>query len=408
MAKNAKKSLFLSFFVVIMLFLTSFLLVGCFGRNVPVTDIIIDYESVELYKGQAWSPVYKIAPKNANNYQIKFSSSNQEVASFNRNIQLVCKEYGETTVTISIVDKDISKSFKVNVTDGKPIFINLNYPATALYYYENEEISLDDFSASITFESGVIKDVDLTELEIDYPRYATKDSKIKFTYQNVSREINLIVQEDLPLEMIVNSLPNKTEYFIGEKFDASGLEVVIKYLSGKLEKIEDYKIDVDVIDVGTNKATITYGEFSESIELKAKAQRVVSSFAQLQQAVNEGVNSIMFARGANFNTSTPLLFENAKDITIYAEQNSVSLNGSNIIPIKIVGKIENVRLINFTLSTIGDNPPKNMIDLSNCSGGTLILKNMNFASSQTESLLLPPDIDLNITYNNCNFDNQEN
>ena len=78
-----------------------------------------------------------------------------------------------------------------------------------------------------------------------------------------------------------------------------------------------------------------------------KARKTANSLQQLQTLINEGCDSIKLANGLAFSTSTPLVLENAENITIFAESSNCYINGNSIMPIVIKGKIKNVRFINF-------------------------------------------------------------
>ncbi len=405
MTKKLQKSTIFTILFTFILICTSFLLVGCFNKVVYPERIEFESPSIEMYLNQVKTIELNVYPKKAKNYKLKCSSSDTSIISFDRYSNMVANSYGKATITIEVVDTNISQSMEVTVNDGKIAYIEARYPSSAIYYFTGERIDLKDIEVYGVYQSREKEDkIDLSQCVIEHPTYAEDGATIKITYKDLTTiEIPLIVREDRIIEMNIDSLPIKTSYFIGEKFDKTGLEVSLKYYSGRVEKITNYQIDKETIDVGDKFITITYQDFTEKISISAKAKKIVNSFKELQDAINENVDSIMLANGANFNTSTPLILENAKNITIFSQKKTDSLNGIDIIPIKIVGKIENVRFINLTLSSIGDNAAEHMIDLSQCTGGSVTFKDMTFSASQQNALLLPIDVDLSTTFNNCTF-----
>ncbi len=404
MIKKLKKTTIFTILLTFMLVCTSFLLAGCFNKTVLPERIELEKQTDNLYLNQIKEINYNVYPKNAKNYTLNFTSSNYDIISFDKRANMIAKDYGEAIITIKVKDTNISQSMKVTVGDGKINYINLKYPASATYYFTGEKIDLSEIEVYGHYESGKEILLDHSECTFDYPEIAQTNTKITVTYKDLpSQEIPITVREDRVIELNIDSMPNKTSYFVGEKFDKTGLEVSLKYYSGKIEKLTDFALDKDILDVGDDKVIISYNDFEKEIAITVKAKRIVSSSSELQQAINEGVESIMLAKGAKFNTNNQIILENAKNITIYAQNKTDLLNGIEIIPFKVIGKIENVRLINFTLSSTGETPAENMIDLSNCTGGSIILKNMHFESSQSNALLLPEDVDISVAYNNCSF-----
>ncbi len=404
MTKKQQKSTIFTILLTFIVILSSFLFVGCFNKTVLPERIELANENQTMYLNQVLEINLNVYPKKAKNYKLLYKSSDNSIVSFDRYANMVANKYGEATITVSVIDTDISQSMKVTVGDGKMNNISLVYPTTATYYFTGEKIDPSEIEVYGRYESGKEEKIDLSECTVEHPTYATEGAKIKITYKDLpSKEIALTVREDRVIEMNIDSLPNKTNYFIGEEFDKTGLEVSLKYYSGKIEKLENYQIDKKIIDVGDNEVTISYGDFKQKIKITAKARRVVSSFSQLQDAINEGVDSIMFSSGSKFNTTTPLILENAKNITIFAQNQIEALNGINTIPIKVIGKIENVRFINLTLSSIGDSPSENLIDFSQCIGGNVTFKDLRFLTSQQNALILPQEVDLSTTFNNCTF-----
>ena len=73
------------------------------------------------------------------------------------------------------------------------------------------------------------------------------------------------------------------------------------------------------------------------------------------------------------------------------------------MPIVIKGKIKNVRFINFGISSSGNSQLESLIDLSQCTGGTLLLKNMTFSVGKDKVFSNPNEVDFNETFNNCKY-----
>ncbi len=57
----------------------------------------------------------------------------------------------------------------------------------------------------------------------------------------------------------ISKMPNKTSFFVGDKFDSSGLEISVNYSNGQKEIINsDYSVSCDLSSAGEKTATVSY------------------------------------------------------------------------------------------------------------------------------------------------------
>ncbi len=77
------------------------------------------------------------------------------------------------------------------------------------------------------------------------------------------------VDEKLPLGIEITQKPDKTEYYVGESLDITGLEVTVSYNTEHHEAVEDYTLsDFDPDQLGTQTITVTYGEFTDAFDVE--------------------------------------------------------------------------------------------------------------------------------------------
>lgn len=403
MTKKAKKSVFLPIFLLITIAMTAILLAGC-GKDVPVKEVKINYDSIEIYKGQVVALDYSVLPNNANNYTLTIKSSDKSIVALNSSGYLMGVNYGTATITIAISDTELSDSCTVTVGDGKITEISLNTAGLKTTYYENDRIDTSGLKVFGKYQSGKEEELDLTACKITHPEYAVQGAKIVVEYEGTrAQEVDLTILKDAVEGLEVTSSPTKTEYYFGERFDQSGMKVALKYRSGKTEEVQNFSVENAVIQPGQKEITIIYGDYQTKISITSNARRIVRSLSDLQSAIDEGIDSVMLAHGFTSTFESPLVLENVKNLTIYSERSTNSLNGQEIIPIKIVGKIENVKFINFTLASTGESPATHLVDFSACTGGTITFKDMTFNATQTEALLVPTGNPVEITFSNCTY-----
>ncbi len=403
MAKKLIKNITFTCLIAIILLFSSCLLIGCGKKKVAIEDIKINLESTECFLGQSKMLYFTKTPLNANDYQLIWSSSNKEIVSVNWEGEITGNNYGEAEITLQVKGTDISSKCKVTVNDGAMAGLRINTGTAKHTYYEGERIDPTGLIITGVYESLKEVQIDYNDCLIQHPEFAEEGATIKVTYGGITREYELLIKKDIPLGLEITTKPTKTEYFIGETFDPTGMEVVMKYSSGKKELITGYTFDNSPIDVNQLQVKISYEKFSELVSIKSVARRIVTEPEELQSAINEGVSSIMITNGILRTLNSPIILENAKDITIFSQRDNTTLRGWEIVPIKIIGTIENVRFIGFTIEAGGTQPAENIFDLSDCTGGILTLKNMRFTTSQPNTALLPNELDVTIAYNNCRF-----
>ncbi len=74
-----------------------------------------------------------------------------------------------------------------------------------------------------------------------------------------------VVVEKYVVEIMIDSFPDKREYFLGESLDLSGLVMMAIYDNGDIEEITDYEVTgFDNTKTGRQVLTVSYGEFEDS------------------------------------------------------------------------------------------------------------------------------------------------
>ena len=206
-----------------------------------------------------------------------------------------------------------------------------------------------------------------------------EDNEIKVTCNGKTKSYFAIVIKDFVADIEITTLPNKTSYIIGEEFDKTGMQVSLIYASQKRELTEDYTIDTTYLEYNQKEVKISYKSFSKTIDVKTRAQITVNSIADLQQAINNGYTSIMITDGI-YNTSSQIVISSAENLVIFGESQNTTINGFDIIPIKIQGECESVIISNLTLCCKGDSVQEYQIDFSSCQSGEITLNNLIYTS----------------------------
>ena len=115
----------------------------------PVTDIVVSTENVILQVGESFKITATIVPDDADNKSITYKSENQNIVSVDNNGNLTGLQEGETTVTVSSREGNISKEIDVKVIrklqEGEIIFDNsLKINANEITGLKNKNNTADE------------------------------------------------------------------------------------------------------------------------------------------------------------------------------------------------------------------------------------------------------------------------
>lgn len=373
--KNTKKLSFLTIFIVFFVIFSSFLLISCGKEMVPPEEISISQSQTTLFLGQRKKLYVDILPTDAYGYSVEWSSSAPKTVSVDKLGYIEGLKYGSATIVAKIKDSDIFAECKVLVNDGNIVNFTVDYDYKI--YYEGQKFDTTTLNVYAIYESGKKRELDPSEYIIEMPETLSLYSEIKISYSSFStKTIYPLVREDFVSELEVTSLPAKTSYIIGENFDTSGLEITLVYASGKREVTQDYTIKNAKTTYKQSEVVISYENLTTSTPISTHAQITVNSISSLQKAIDDGYTSIMLA-SASYNTTTQIILSAVQDVLIFGASDT-SINGYNIIPIKIQSDCGNITLADLTLTTIGDTPADYQLDLSACTSGNIFLKSSNY------------------------------
>ena len=164
---------------------------------------------------------------------------------------------------------------------------NFPYGATDLspniFICDEDDATLHTSNNNVTFT---------VTLEANTTYYVKMVMGSRYTKQEGTYEITITapnyVEKSLT-EISVESMPDKTEYEIGEGFDADGLVIKASYSDGTSASITDYSLNgFDSSSAGEKTVTVTY---TESGITKTTAFNVV-----IQEIIDDGENSFSFFR----------------------------------------------------------------------------------------------------------------
>ena len=120
----------------------------------------------------------------------------------------------------------------------------INYPKTAPTYSSNDKLSLGD-------------------------------NEIKVTYNGITKSFFVVAEEKLVEKIEITNQPNPREYYVGQIFSTSGMEVTATYQDGTTTKVPNSDLEIigGTISFGTNVVSLSYKDYSniETVTIECNA-----------------------------------------------------------------------------------------------------------------------------------------
>ena len=165
-------------------------------------------------------------------------------------------------------------SCKVSTGDDNPpklTGIQITSQPTKVFYVYGEQLDLSGLEVSAVYDNGTITAID------DYTVSLNDGDELKdhgeqavtITYQDFSTYFTITVLKRLN-NLIIKETPVKTQYYVGEAIDYTGLKVIAQYSDDSEEEITDYALSVK----------------SETILSEAKAYSISVAYQGLSKNFN--------------------------------------------------------------------------------------------------------------------------
>lgn len=160
--------------------------------------------------------------------------------------------YGSKSITVTF--ESFTTTFNIMVVDVTGIEIT-SLP-TKTRYYEDDEFLASGIIVSQVYTDGIKEEI--TGYSLSSPDMSSGGEKtVTVTYSKLTTTFTITVIGISGIE--VSKMPTKTEYYLGDSLDASGLVVVSRYTDNTTKKLENYSISkLDSSSVGEKTITVTY------------------------------------------------------------------------------------------------------------------------------------------------------
>ena len=184
-----------------------------------------------------------------------YSVSENKLSTDDTKIEVVFKE--KITYVNIVVKKNIVT--KIEVTK-QPIKTE---------YVEGQKFDKTGMVVKATYLDGTENTI--TDYNISNTTLKADDEEIEVEFEGVKTSVKINVTKNKVEKVEITKLPNKTQYSVGEKFDATGMVVKAKYLDGTEKEITDYKITkTESLKIGDTTITIEYEGITSNIDITVK------------------------------------------------------------------------------------------------------------------------------------------
>ena len=127
-----------------------------------------------------------------------------------------------------------------------------------LSYYQGEKLDVEGLVVNAIFNTGNKISLNPDEYTVSSLTNEPGLQTIVISYNGKTISFDVEVKELVLDTLTIKKLPNKIEYYVGEKLDLSGLIVEGTYNNGNTEEITDYTVSELTDKVGEQTITVSY------------------------------------------------------------------------------------------------------------------------------------------------------
>lgn len=184
---------------------------------------------------------------------------------------------GESVVQCPNIDY-----IEIDLTPSVVERIEVTHTPNKVLYTEGETFNPDGLIVSKVYDDGNIEVLDESEYKITPEGVlTTEDTEVMISFGDftITTPITVLSTNDILESISIKTQPTKVDYFYGEKFDATGLEIEATYTRGTPDSITKRIIPIEELEIdfehkfveGDNKVFITYQGKSATIDITVSA-----------------------------------------------------------------------------------------------------------------------------------------
>ena len=184
---------------------------------------------------------------------------------------------GKQTITVTYKGK--TTTFEINVKAKSVTKIEVTSP-NKLEYIEGQGLDLSGGKVKVFYDNGTSEEISLTDDMINgYDTNIVGKQTIIVTYQDKTATFDVNVIEKVITKIEMNSLPNKVNYLVDQKFEINGATIKVYYNDGSEEivNVDSNMFNVpNMSKIGNQTIIVNYGGLTTSFEILINDKTLVN------------------------------------------------------------------------------------------------------------------------------------
>ena len=181
--------------------------------------------------------------------------------------------------TITVTYKGRTTTFEINVKAKSVTKIEVTSP-NKLEYIEGQGLDLSGGKVKVFYDNGTSEEISLTDDMISgYDASIVGKQTIIVTYQGKTATFDVNVIEKVITKIEMNSLPNKVNYLVDQKFEINGATIKVYYNDGSEEivNVDSNMFNVpNMSKIGNQTIIVNYGGLTTSFEILINDKTLVN------------------------------------------------------------------------------------------------------------------------------------
>ena len=148
-------------------------------------------------------------------------------------------------------------------------------------YWVGESLDTTGLVLTATYSDGTTKEITEGFTVTGFDSATAGEKTVTVTYEGFTATFKVTVKTPTITGITIKTQPGKTEYWVGEELDATGLTLTATYSDGSTKEItEGFTVSgFDSATAGEQTVTITYENFTATFTVTVKEQPVIDENA---------------------------------------------------------------------------------------------------------------------------------
>ena len=236
-------------------------------EKINVTGIRFDIDTLRLYSGETAKLTASVVPATASDKTVIWSSADSSIASVAADGTVTAVSVGSVIITATSKDGGYTAVCRVTVVDDVLEAINVEAMPVKTEYFVGDTLDTAGFTLKASYASGrtefITSDFTCSPTKLTTAGIQT----VTATYEDKTCTFDVTVKAVELVKIEVKTMPTKTEYFVGDTLDTTGLALTATNNNGATETVTSgFTCTPTILNtVGPQAITVTYGGLTTTI-----------------------------------------------------------------------------------------------------------------------------------------------